>query len=91
MMFFTNLLIVSQEVIMPKTILWEGTAPSLSEAQEMVEGYVELVRLEGGDIMLVNEDGRMEKDPNQTASELAGQMIFGDVVVIRNQDRGDNW
>jgi len=57
----------------------------------MVEGYVELVRLDGGDIMLVNEDGRMEKEPNETASGLAERMIFGDVVVIRNQDRGDNW
>jgi len=76
---------------MPKTILWEGTAPSLSEAQEIVDGYVELVLLDGGDIMLVNDVGRMEKEPNETASGLAERMIFGDVIVIRNQDRGDNW
>lgn len=62
--------------------------PTDSEAelrflQEKVKGFIEFVRTVSGDIMYVNEDGRLLLLPhNKQASLLAGQFIFGTAVLI---------
>jgi len=60
---------------------------SLSELQGHVGGYIEVVRLPKGKIMLVNEEGLFMGLPmNARASEIAGQVIVGNAVVIPSKD-----
>jgi hypothetical protein len=59
---------------------------SLPAAQKIVGGYVEVVRLPIG-VLLVDEDACMkrEKPPgNENASRLAGQVILGDAIYMEN-------
>jgi hypothetical protein len=57
--------------------------PTLKEAQVLVGGYVEVVNLQNGDQMLVNEEGFLKDYPvNTEASALAGRMIVGPVMVL---------
>ena len=59
----------------------------LKEMKDIVNGYIEIVYLRDGRLMVVNEEGRLERLPyNMTASLLAGETIVGDVLVCeRNQ------
>lgn len=66
-----------------------GTDFSLEEAQAHVGGYIEVVRLTGEQIMIVNEDGKFNKSYNPIASGIAdlhnaiakGDYISGEVVI----------
>lgn len=61
----------------------------LPEIQKLVGGYFEVIRIPGDTarLMLVDEDGRPKGlKPNPNATELAGQVIYGDVLVIRRTD-----
>lgn len=63
-----------------------GTDYSLKECQEMVGGYIEIVRLGEGWILVVNEDGiRLDLPANAYASALTGQLILGDVALMRTE------
>ena len=71
-----------------------GTDFSLEEMKEIVGGYIEVLFLEGGDLMVVNEDGKNMNLPlNKEATEIItgdiyydGDCIVGDVLVCeRNQ------
>lgn len=56
----------------------------LKELQDYVGGYIEIVHL-GTQLMIVNEEGLIRDLPtNYRASEIAGQMIAGDVVICKN-------
>ncbi len=60
--------------------------PSLHEAQEVVGGLVELVRLSDGDQMLVNEEGLLHGLPhNKLASEVANRPIVGNALILRGR------
>lgn len=68
-----------------------GTDFGLHEAQEIVDGYVEVVPLADGRIMLLNEEGKLrDLDVNKEATALyldgrAGiDVIVGDVLVCEN-------
>lgn len=62
---------------------WEGEVYSLKELQGFVGGLIELVRLGGGRLMVVNEEGRLKGLPfNLVASLIAKRDIFGDVAII---------
>lgn len=57
---------------------------SLEELKEVVEGYIEIVYLPKGMMMVVNEEGHLLKlEPNLLASQLAGQFIVGNVLVCK--------
>lgn len=61
----------------------KGTRFTLKEVQEIVGGYVERVRLPHKAVMLVDEEGKLKSKPvNQAASEVAGQTIVGDVLLL---------
>ena len=65
-------------------IIWDKKdQPTLEEAQEFVGGWVQTVYLKNGDTLIVNEEGRLRDLPfNQIASNLAGKIITGDVILI---------
>tara|TARA_B100001057_G_scaffold478300_1_gene548551 strand:- start:1370 stop:1621 length:252 start_codon:yes stop_codon:yes gene_type:complete len=55
----------------------------LKQRQQLVDGYIEYVSLKNGDSLIVNEEGRLRDLPlNQIASNLAGKIITGDVILI---------
>jgi len=66
-----------------------GKAFNLGEAQKLIGGYVQLVRakiLGKQALCLVDEEGRMKgQKPNRGASQLAGMMLVGDVLVCRSK------
>ena len=56
----------------------------LRQAQQIVGGYVEVIRVQGG-FLLVDEEARLKAKqiPNQVASELAGQTILGTAIFLK--------
>jgi hypothetical protein len=68
-----------EKVVMPAN----GTDFKLREVQKMVGGYVEVVRLRDGRIMLVDEEGLLKGLPlNRAASRMAGRPIVGEALVM---------
>tara|TARA_R100000315_G_C5234048_1_gene145191 strand:+ start:3252 stop:3482 length:231 start_codon:yes stop_codon:yes gene_type:complete len=64
--------------------------PSLQDAQQFVGGLVELVNLEDGDQMLVNEEGVMHNLPiNYPASFQAGKIILGNAIILEEEAKWD--
>lgn len=67
-----------------------GTDFQLDEMHEFVEGYIEVVYLDNGQLMVVNEEGKLKGLPyNPVATEVArskckyfvDDWIVGDVLV----------
>ena len=70
--------------------------PSLEKAQELVGGFVELIELNNGDQMLVNEDGIFSGLPiNEEATNIAllnsnalmQNGILGNAVLLQGNAR----
>ena len=71
--------------VMPKN----GKKFVLAEMQEYVGGYIEIIRLPSGNIMVMDEEGKLkEKEINKTATFYAedviqrGDYIAGDALII---------
>ncbi|MGH7192224.1 MAG: DUF3846 domain-containing protein [Candidatus Saccharimonadales bacterium] len=55
---------------------------TLTAMQTLVGGFIRFVDLTSGDVMVINESSLDRLGfYNKTASNLAGQSIYGDVVV----------
>lgn len=80
---------VEQE-IKPKN----GKDFKLKELQSFVGGYIEIVDLDNGEIMVVNEEGLLERLPfNSKATKIAKEAypgsdmyIVGDVLVCKDEE-----
>ena len=60
----------------------EDAPPTLAEAQKLVGGYVERVRLLNA-LLLCDEEGRLKEKPlNRVASMIAQQVIVGDAIML---------
>ncbi len=70
-----------------------GRTFELEEVQSRVDGYIEIVRLNDKQIMIVNEEGKFSKEYNPFASAIAdlnhairqGDYICGDVVICPSE------
>lgn len=63
-----------------------GTDFQLKELQKIVGGYIEIVRLNGSAIMVVNEEDLLMGLPvNSKATSRAGQRIVGDVLICHTR------
>ena len=72
----------------PETKILENYEPTLEEAQRVVGGYVEMVYLDGGDQLLVNEEGVIKNlPPNPSATAIAGKPIVGNAIVLKGHAR----
>jgi hypothetical protein len=61
---------------------------SLKQRQRLVDGYIEYVALKDGGCLIVNEEGRVVGLPfNQIASNLAGRIITGDVILLSKKEK----
>ena len=63
---------------------------SLEELQTVVGGYIEIAEMQGGEYMVINEEGKLKGLPfNENATELyqkkvyQGDFIVGDVLVCK--------
>lgn len=65
--------------VMPK----DGKFFTLKELQDIVKGYIEIVNLQDGRLMIVNEEGKLDGlNPNPEATKLYSyDYIVGDVLV----------
>ena len=62
--------------------------PSLEDLQKAVDGYIEIVYLENGAQMIVNENGLVYNLPqNMAASEMANTHIAGNVVILNGTSK----
>jgi len=67
-----------------ETKILKDREPTLEESQQFVGGLVELVYLDGGDQLLVNEEGLIKDlPPNPSASAIAGKHIVGNALVLQ--------
>ena len=54
----------------------------LRTVQELIGGYIELLPLSGGSVLILDEDGRSKQLPiNLIASQLANRQIVGTVLL----------
>lgn len=61
-----------------------GSRVDLELAQEVVEGYIEPVRINDETLMIVNEEGLLKDLPiNISASVIASRKIVGNVLVVK--------
>lgn len=61
----------------------EDRPPTLTDLQKAVGGYIEIVYLPQGRIMVVDEEGLCKNKPkNNKASGIVGGNICGDVVIM---------
>ena len=71
-----------------------GQAFTLEELQALVGGYVEPLRLPSGDIVLLDEDGKLKQKPKngrattlvRSAGIAAADFIVGDVLVCSKSE-----
>lgn len=79
-----------------KLITIKDERPSLEKVQGLVGGLVQLIELNNGDQMMVNEDGIMKDLPiNDEATQIAMSQsnalmmggILGDVVILKGSAR----
>lgn len=64
-----------------------GTDFSLTELQAVVGGFIEVVHLPDGRLMVVNDEGKLNGLPvNPKASELYPDIIVGDVLVCEHYE-----
>lgn len=67
----------------------EKELPSLEELQRAVGGYIEFVPIPAMDdiVLVVDEEGLLKEKPyNKIASEIAGRVIVGDVVITLREE-----
>ena len=86
-LIFTN---SSKEQVEPKN----GIDFSLRELQKMVNGYIDVIDLHNGEVMVINDEGKFTEEPNEAATILAmdhdaiflGDYISGNVLVCKSEE-----
>ena len=81
-----------------KIIKKKENQPTLKEAQEFVGGWVERILLKNGDIMLIDEEGKLKQNsinPKATnhwvKSYGMNDVIVGDAILIKQNALTDLW
>lgn len=80
----------TKQEIQPKN----GTDFKLEELQTYVDGYIDIVNLQNGEILVINDDGKDRYQTNEAATKLALEngaifnwdWIDGDVVLCKDEE-----
>jgi len=65
-----------------KEITFKGKMVTLEEMQKCVEGYIEMLWLKDGKILIVNEEGKIDGLPvNDQASIIVNDQGIYDIIV----------
>ena len=62
-----------------------GELISLKTLQNLVGGNIQILELQNGKSMIINEEGSYTFSPNPFASSLMGFKIYGPAVLLDNQ------
>ena len=73
--------------------------PTLEQAQDFVDGFVQIIDLKNGDCMILNEDGKIkELSQNLQAQKIWDESfgegtdyIVGHVIIIKKSARREWW
>ena len=89
-------MIVSPEGVIQLVTPSNGTDYDLEELQKIVEGYIEIVKLDKDLVMVVNEEGKFESEPqvNSVATLIArahiaifpNDCIVGRVLICKSEE-----
>lgn len=68
-----------------------GTDYKLAELQKIVGGFIDVVTLGDGLVMVVDENGLQDKEPNLEATIVAkaygaAKYIVGDVLICKSEE-----
>lgn len=70
-----------------------GEKLSLEEAQALVDGYVELIHLDGDNILLCDEEGLLKNKPINTLATIQarglgwkGSYLVGSVLFLKDKE-----
>lgn len=71
-----------------------GVDFQIEELQGYVDGYIDIVNLRNGEILVINDDGKDRYDANNTATEIAQKhnaifwwdYLCGDVVLCKDEE-----
>ena len=72
-----------------------GKRFGLKEAQELVRGYIQIIPLDGENVMVMDEEGKFKHNiANANATRIAeqhnalfpGDYIVGDVMICKNDE-----
>ena len=72
-----------------------GKMFELEEAQKLVRGYIQIIPLDGENVMVMDEEGKFKHNiANSTATRIAeqhnallpGDYIVGDVIICKNDE-----
>ncbi|MDE6234405.1 MAG: DUF3846 domain-containing protein [Muribaculaceae bacterium] len=72
-----------------------GKKFGLKEAQELVSGYIQIIPLDGENVMVMDEEGKFKHNiANAIATRIAeqhnalfpGDYIVGDVIICKNDE-----
>jgi hypothetical protein len=81
-----------------KVINKKENQPTLEEAQEFVGGWVERILLKNGDIMLIDEEGKLKQNsinPKATDHWIKSygitDVIVGNAILIKQSALTDLW
>lgn len=70
------------------TIIDEDHPLKYDKVHALIDGWVELHKLNDGSQLLIDEDGRSKRLPlNIPASTLAGFSVIGPAVILKNKSR----
>ena len=65
---------------------FKDKSPTLKEMQKLVGGYIEVIYLDSGDQMIVDEEGLLkQKEINRDASIIKGNVIVGNVIILKGK------
>ena len=54
----------------------EKNTPTLKEAQDFVGGYVECITFPNGDLLIINEEGKLRNLPLNPEASMLGRITF---------------
>lgn len=72
-----------------------GKMFELEEVQKLVRGYIQIIPLDGENVMVIDEEGKFKPNlANATATRIAeqhnalfpGDYIVGDVIICKNDE-----
>lgn len=65
--------------------IFAGNFPTLEEMQETVGGYIERIYLEDDQVMIMNEEGKLERLPvNDKATDMTRGILSQFDIVVGN-------
>jgi hypothetical protein len=74
-------------VISPDGNVENLTDTKLKTLQEAVGGYIEIIDIGNGEVLIVNEEGNMlGLPPNHVATKMLGKSIVGNVVLTNRSN-----